>query len=208
MRKSKFRRRAIVPVMAAAIAAAGLVAVVAGAAGLATDSKKTVRVRCPASFGAMKVTCRVVGKLPQGPQGAPGAPGAKGAKGDKGATGSRGPDGAKGATGPKGPEGAPGLSGYEVVNQTFTGIPVENSSSSRGLSAIETVSCPAGKRVIGGGADLGTSPSQKVEQRAISISLSGPNGTGTGWSAQLFNSETSGSVSIDLQVYAICASVG
>jgi hypothetical protein len=38
--------------------------------------------------------------------------------------------------------------------------------------------------------------------------MSAPNGTGTGWSAQLFNNETTGGgTSIDLQVFAICASV-
>ena len=69
------------------------------------------------------------------------------------------------------------------------------------------VDCPGSKRVIGGGANLGTNETQKVQQRSVSVSLSGPNATGTGWSVQLFNNEESGpATSIDLRVYAICAS--
>ncbi len=70
---------------------------------------------------------------------------------------------------------------------------------------MKTVSCPAGKRVISGGTDLGTNATQNGQQRQVSVSLSGPNGTGTGWPAQLFNNSTSIDTSIDLRVYAICA---
>jgi hypothetical protein len=69
------------------------------------------------------------------------------------------------------------------------------------------VSCPAGKRVIAGGSDLGTNATQNGQQRQVTVSLNGPNGTGTGWSVQLFNNSTSIDTSIDLRVYAICASV-
>jgi len=207
MRKNKFGRSAVLPLLAAAIVVAGLAAVATAATGVATDSKKTVKVKCPAAPGAKKVTCKVIGKLPQGPQGVPGPAGAKGAKGDKGATGNRGPEGAKGATGAKGADGAPGLSGYEIVNQTFAAVFIENSGSPRGLSEVKTVTCPSGKRAIGGGANLGTNAAQNGQQRQVTLSLSGPNGTGTGWSVQLFNNSTSIDTSIDLQVYAICASV-
>ena len=130
---------------------------------------------------------------PQGPQGPKGAEGLQGRqraerrKGDKGATGTS------------------GVSGYEVVNQTFKEVFIENSGGMRGLSEVKTVTCPAGKRVIGGGTDLGTNATQNGQQRSVSVSLSAPNGTGTGWSVQLFNNETTGGgTSIDLQVYAIC----
>jgi len=77
----------------------------------------------------------------------------------------------------------------------------------RGLSEVKTVSCPAGKRVIGGGTNLGTNATQNGQQRSVTVSLSGPNGAGTAWSVQLFNEEVSGAgTSIDLQVFAICAS--
>jgi hypothetical protein len=179
----------------ALIAVVGVTAV-AVAAGTASSSKAgRVKVKCPARVlaGHKKVTCRLFGHLrgapgPQGPRGPKGAKGSKGQKGDKGAT------------------GAPGVSGYQVVNQTFKEVFVENSGGTRGLSEVKTVSCPAGKRVIGGGSNLGTNPAQNVQQGSISVSLSGPNGPGTGWSVQLFNNETSGpGTSIDLQIYAICA---
>jgi hypothetical protein len=175
------------------------VAAVALAAGASKSGK--VKVKCPAKVlaGQKKVTCKVLGALPAGPQGAKGSPGSKGAKGDKGQ---------KGDKGDKGATGAAGVSGYEVVNQTFKEVFIENSGGMRGLSEVKTVACPAGKRAIGGGADLGTNATQNGQQRSVSVSLSAPNGTGTGWSVQLFNNEVSGGgTSIDLRVYAICATV-
>lgn len=136
------------------------------------------------------------------------APGPQGPQGPKGAKGSKGDKGQKGDKGDKGATGAAGVSGYEVVNQTFKEVFIENSGGMRGLSEVKTVACPAGKRVIAGGTNLGTNATQNGQQRSVSVSMSAPNGTGTGWSAQLFNNETSGGgTSIDLQVYAVCASV-
>ena len=197
---SSLLRRAL-PLAAAALIAVIGVAAVAVAAGNATSSKAgKVKVKCPARVlaGQKKVTCRLFGKLPAGPQGPQGPKGPKGSKGDKGQ---------KGDKGDKGATGAPGVSGYEVVNQTFAGVFIENSGSPRGLSEVKTVSCPAGKRAIGGGYDLGTNAAQNGQQRQVTVSLNGPNGTGTGWSVQLFNNSTTIDTSIDLRVYAICASV-
>jgi hypothetical protein len=73
---------------------------------------------------------------------------------------------------------------------------------------VRTVSCPGGKRVVGGGTDLGTNAGQNGEQRQVTVSLSGPNGTGSGWSVQLFNNSTMNDISIDLRVFAVCASTG
>ena len=70
------------------------------------------------------------------------------------------------------------------------------------------MSCLSGKQVIGGGSDLGTNESQNGQQRQSIVSLSGPDGAGSGWSVQLFNNSTSIDTSIDLKVYAICATVG
>ena len=198
---SSLLRRAL-PLGAAALVAVIGVTAVAVAAGGATSSKAgKVKIKCPARVlaGQKKVTCRVFGKLPAGPQGPQGPKGPKGSKGDKGQ---------KGDKGDKGATGAPGVSGYEVVNQTFKEVFIENSGGMRGLSEVKTVSCPAGKRVVSGGTNLGTNPSQNGQQRSVSVSMSAPNGTGTGWSVQLFNNEISGSgTSIDLQVFAVCASV-
>lgn len=184
----------------AVIAVAGFAAV-ALAAGVATDSKAPkLKIKCPKKVASgKKVTCRVLHGLTRGPKGDKGAKGAKGAEGERGA---KGEAGAKGAT------GSPGVSGYEIVSQTFEGVFIEDSeNTNRGLSEVLPVDCPAGKRVIGGGTNLGTNESQNGQQRSVSVSLSGPNGTGTGWSAQLFNNSGFG-LTIDLKVYAICASTG
>jgi hypothetical protein len=195
---SKLSRRVGMVLATAAVAAIGIAAVALAASGGASRAPR-VKVKCPTEvLRGKKVTCRLFGRLQQGPQGPQGPRGQKGQKGDKGA---------KGDTGAKGPAGADGVSGYEVVSQTFKEVFIENSGGMRGLSEVKTVSCPAGKRVIGGGTNLGTNLAQNGQQRSVSVSLSGPNGTGTGWSVQLFNNETTGGgTSIDLQVYAICAS--
>jgi hypothetical protein len=189
------RRLWAVGVIAIAIVA-GFAAVVL-AAGLATDSKAPkLKIKCPKKVASgKKVTCRVLHGLTRGPKGE------KGAKGPKGAKGAKGEAGAKGAT------GSPGVSGYEIVSQTEE-VSVEDSESTRGLSELVTVECPSGKRAIGGGVDLGTNGSQGEQQREITISRSAPNGIGTAWTAQLFNGSASTEISIDLKVYAICASTG
>jgi hypothetical protein len=198
---SNLRRRAFPLVAVALVAVIGATAVAVAAGGATSSKAGKVKVKCPSRVlaGQKKVTCRLFGKLPAGPQGQQGPKGPKGSKGEKGQ---------KGDKGDKGATGAAGVSGYEVVNQTFKEVFIENSGGMRGLSEVKTVACPAGKRAIGGGTDLGTNPTQNGQQRSVSISLSAPNGTGTGWSVQLFNNEVSGTgTSIDLRVYAICATV-
>lgn len=121
--------------LAALFATVAVSAVAVAASGAASSSKAgKVKVKCPTKvLSGKKVTCKVFGRLPSGPQGPQGPKGPKGAKGDKGQKGD------KGAT------GAAGVSGYEVVNQTFKEVFIENSGSPRGLSEVKTVSCPAGK---------------------------------------------------------------
>jgi Collagen triple helix repeat (20 copies) len=203
MRKVSSRLRRV-PLLATAalVAITGVTAVALAATGPATSSKAKVKVKCPKRVlaGSKQVTCRIAGKLPRGPQGPAGRQGPRGAKG---ARGEKGPAGAKGST------GSPGISGYEVVSQLFKEVFIENSGGMRGLSAVQTVDCPGSKRAIGGGSDLGTNAAQNGQQRSVTVSLNGPNGTGTGWLVQLFNEETvGGGTSIDLRVYAICANVG
>lgn len=196
--RSTSPRRALPLFIAALVTVLG-VAAVAMAAGGATSSKAgKVKVKCPKRVlaGQRKVTCRVFGHL----RGAPGPRGPRGAKGERGQKGQKGQKGDRGATGPA------GVSGYEVVSQTFKEVQIPESGTGRGLSPVETVGCPGSKRVIGGGSDLGTNPGQNSQQRLVTVSLSAPNGTGKGWSVQLFNNSNT-DTSIDLQVYAICASV-
>src|SRR5215213_11660534 len=65
-----------------------------------------------------------------------------------------GAQGPKGDKGDKGDAGPPGMSGYEIVNGPITNIPP-------GGTHIDTINCPAGKKVInvgfiGGGDGMGT----------------------------------------------------
>lgn len=113
---------------------------------------------------------------PQGPQGAPGAP------------------------------GAPGVSGLEVVSQAYNEVFVINSGGQRGLSDVKSAACPAGKKAISGGFDLGTDSTQNGEQRFIVVSASQPNADASAWTVQLFNNSNSISVSLDLKVTAVCVS--
>lgn len=185
----------------AAIAVVGVSAIALAASNAGVSKAPKVKVKCPTNvLSGKKVTCRLFGKLPRGPKGDQGPRGPAGQKGQKGGKGARG------EAGPRGPTGADGVSGYEVVNQTFKEVFIENSGGMRGLSEVKSVSCPAGKRVIGGGTNLGTNPTQNGQQRQVTVSLSAPNGAGNAWSVQLFNNSTSIDISIDLQVYAICAS--
>ncbi len=192
--------RALRVIVAALVAVLGIAAVAMAAGGASSSKAGKVKVKCPARVlaGQGKVTCRLFGRLPAGPQGPQGSKGPKGSRGDKGQ---------KGEKGDKGAPGAAGVSGYEVVNQTFKEVFIENSGGMRGLSEVKTVACPAGKRAISGGTDLGTNVGQNGQQRQVTVSLSAPNGTGTAWSVQLFNNSTSVDTSIDLRVYAVCASV-
>ena len=119
----------------------------------------------------------------QGLQGELGLTGATGPAGPKGDTGDVGPQGLKGDTGdtgpigpigPQGPEG--GLTGYQVI-----------SAASPGTSSF-SITCPAGKVVIGGGADAA----------AQTLQLSAPSPDGTKWLAR---TQTPGGIT----VWAICA---
>jgi len=89
---------------------------------------------------------------PQGPQGLQGEPGPQGPQGLQGEPGSQGERGLQGLQGPpgpqgeRGPQGAPGISGYEVVRSETA----FNSEASKVLIVV----CPAGKRALGGGAEV------------------------------------------------------
>jgi hypothetical protein len=113
------------------------------------------------------------GQLPAGPQGP---------------AGPEGPRGDTGAAGQPGPAGATGISGYEVVN---------TAPATLGPGAITAVSasCPAGKKVLGGGGTVG---------HDVRILASRPVGeTAWWWQAQ----NEGASTVTGMQGYAICANV-
>lgn len=122
---------------------------------------------------------------PQGPAGATGPAGSKGDKGDKGDTGLQGPAGPQGFPGPAGPQGIAGMSGLEIVTVTQPAWP-----SAQALIA----SCPAGKKVIGGGASVQSSNAVLVGSFPIDKA----------WSAVARQPDNS---TVDLAVFAICAFV-
>jgi len=136
---------------------------------------------------------------PQGPAGPTGATGAVGATGPQGPVGPTGPTGAQGpigSTGPTGPQGAPGVSGYQILT---------GSANSGNLAAGAQLSaravCPAGTRVLGGGV-------QQTTQLASgpTVTSSYPDTQGS-WSAEVRNNLTFSLGSVNLVVYAICATV-
>ena len=115
-------------------------------------------------------------KLPMGPQGPQGA---------------AGPQGPAGPAGSAGPQGQPGLSGVVTVMS-------QSASDSTGEKVIDA-QCPAGKRIVGGGAGLfGASGSVSLDEnwsvndttwRARGAEV---NATGSNWY---------------VRAYAICAAV-
>lgn len=145
---------------------------------------------------------------PQGVQGEPGSigpaglPGATGPQGVQGEPGAVGPIGPAGVPGPQGVPGAPGLSGYEIVS----------SDSAFDSFAIKVLSadCPAGKVVLGGGADLFPSLADPNRDTApVVLRASEPsfgNGVQAGWVA-LASEIAPYTFDWHMAVYAICANV-
>jgi hypothetical protein len=119
---------------------------------------------------------------PQGPTGPAGARGAQGATGAQGARGLQGPQGIQG------PQGRPGVSGYEIVAADSATVANQVTNS---------VACPAGKRVIGGGGV--TVPAGG----AVIASL--PDPTGTSWSVTA--NRPAGAANWSLTIRAVCVSV-
>lgn len=82
----------------------------------------------------------------RGPRGPRGAAGANGAPGPQGPQGPQGPAGAKGDKGDTGATGGPGISGLVRVSAES---PFNNTAAKSA-----TATCPAGKRLIGTGAEI------------------------------------------------------
>lgn len=103
-----------------------------------------------------------------GPQGPIGRPGPTGVPGPQGLQGVPGPTGVPGLPGPQGPQGVPGISGYEIVeaNSLFNNIE---------RTKVAGADCPAGKVVLGGGAEIFPSTADNNRNLApIILQDSGP----------------------------------
>ena len=125
-----------------------------------------------------------------GPVGSPGPAGPAGPPGPAGADGADGADGTDGAPGPPG-----GVSGYEIVSEQSE----INSDGDKTLTAV----CPAGKKVVGGGAWVPVATSgMALENPAVVEGY--PGVVGGSWTA---NAEETGLGTLDgwrLEVFAIC----
>ena len=136
---------------------------------------------------------------PVGPQGPAGPQGPVGPQGATGATGSAGPAGAVGPAGPQGPEGPSGMSGWEIVTDTATAAGLD-------IMVAESVSCPVGKIVVGGGADISAAATLSAfDKQAISRTMPFINPDGSnGWRATAREVGIGTLDSWTLRVHAIC----
>jgi hypothetical protein len=143
----------------------------------------------------------------QGIQGEKGEPGVKGDKGDQGIQGEKGDQGVQGIQGPKGDKGDTGAQGIQGIQgiQGPTGLSgwqrVQGYSDTvrEGTTTRLTVTCPAGKSVLGGGY---VNPDTKGTNNSVLASFPATQST---WEVQIFN--PSGSTSFAVIPYAICATV-
>ena len=114
----------------------------------------------------------------------------------------------QGPTGPTGPPGPPGVSGYVIVQDSKT-VPVNNANATSG-SVDASVSCPAGKFILSGGAAINSLP-HDVSDFAF-LERSEPVGTSS-WAAtaEWNHTELAGPGQapqlLTLTVHAICATV-
>lgn len=139
-------KRTFVTAVLSALLAFGVVAAVASGSSKTYKTQACVWVqRGPFSILPVRQSSYYKGNLKhykriciRGKQGATGATGAAGPQGPKGDTGATGPQG------PQGNPGANGVSGYVRVSQEFAGSASANPKSL-------TVTCPDGKKVLGGG---------------------------------------------------------
>lgn len=131
-----------------------------------------------------------------GPTGATGSAGPTGPQGPIGLTGPAGAQGPAGSTGPTGPQGAPGVSSYQILTGS-----ARSGNLAAGAPLSARAVCPAGTRVLGGGV-------QQTTQLASgpTVTSSYPD-TQASWSAEVRNNLVFSLGSVNLVVYAICATV-
>ena len=112
--------------------------------------------------------------------------GPAGPAGPQGPAGPKGADGAPGPAGPAGPQGPSGVSGLQYV---VAGEVVANNATKSW-----SVSCPAGKRAMGGGAASTNAGTVFVRETA-------PLNDGLGWYVAIFNN--SGTAQ-EVYAWAVC----
>jgi len=126
--------------------------------------------------------------------------GEDGAMGPAGPQGPAGPEGPQGPTGPEGPAGPQGV----VANTTIvTGTAALTAVAPLvgETSGVSTATCPAGTRLLGGGANVAQGPAAGVR---AAVSASYPS-SATTWSATAVVTLT-GSGAASITAYAVCGS--
>jgi hypothetical protein len=104
-----------------------------------------------------------------------------------------GAQGPKGDPGPKGDTGSPGISGLEEVND-FSDF---NSTDAKGVTA----NCPAGKKVVGGGAFVNASGGPVALRTSVPVS-----GSLDGWAVTAYEPVAHGG-NWNVNARALCANV-
>lgn len=127
-------------------------------------------------------------KGPVGDQGPVGLPGPQGDQGLPGPDGNPGPQGMPGEKGDPGVAGASGVSGWEMVSAI--------SSNTAGADKTQSVMCPTGKRVVGGGYVVNTTSS------SYHVPANYPSASDT-WSVKIHRTDGSGAWTFT--VTALCA---
>lgn len=153
-----------------------------GSAQLKTNAVTGLKVK----NGSLQAADFKPGQLPAGPQGLQGP---QGPKGTAGSVGPKGDAGVAGKPGAPGQPGAPGVSGWQQVFRP----PVEIGP---GFTNGNTATCPAGKKVLGGG--------YSASSTSLHVNYSQPT-TDANWHVDAKND---GNQNETLVVMAICAAVG
>lgn len=134
-----------------------------------------------------------------GPQGSPGPQGVPGPVGPTGPQGIPGLKGAKGDPGPQGVPGVPGVSGYQVVKAS--GAP-----STANLQ-VQAVTCPAGKKVVSGGASVSFDAGVSGIADRVAIHTSVPFSVSTSndsWTVHAVETAPDNITAWHLNVSAVC----
>ena len=116
----------------------------------------------------------------------------------QGAQGIQGTQGIQGAQGIQGTQGPAGVSGWQLVSVQVT---VDQDDDALFSELVNPLTCPAGKKVLGGGVTPNFSSAQGPR-----LEYSGPAANGTRWDARLFN--TTAFDDMVVTGWVICASVG
>jgi hypothetical protein len=130
---------------------------------------------------------------PKGDAGATGPQGVQGASGLPGVQGLTGPAGLPGPQGPVGPQGPAGIiTGHQVVSTALSTVTLTGIQSTTAFAT-----CPAGKRVFGGGYETtGTSVLQPVSMYPTTV---------TTWSVTLRHNQPDATATFGFRVYAVCS---